>query len=286
MSIIPVPKPKPFYVVNSNTKAALDYVTEATNRGENINVLVRGNTGSGKSALPREYAAKMKRPFATVEVGLMSDPSQIFGSMALRERNGISETVWIPGLFTRALETENCVIHLQEINRIESDKVLNAVFSILDESQRQLWIDDREDFVTVAKGVSFFASMNEGYEFIGTMTLDSALEDRFPVKLTLDYLPAEQEERLLTIQAGLLSEKARELVGLINSMRNNAQNPAKISTRNAIEIAKLIKHGLSYQRAFTLALGGNNETLERILLNMQLMGNWEDMEAESWSMLL
>ena len=57
-----------------------------------------------------------------------------------------------PGLFTDAVQTPHAVVHLQEINRGSSVEVLNALFSILDEGQRRVWIDDIEDFVEVARG--------------------------------------------------------------------------------------------------------------------------------------
>ena len=181
------------YFIHTEHKELLDYVDAQRLTGQNTNILIKGPQGCGKSSLPQQYAAIKGLPLATLEIGLMSDASQIFGNVVLEG----GETKYVPGLFTKALQTPNCVIHLQELNRPESDKTLNAIFSVLDDQQRKLWIDDAEMYVKVAPGVTFFATLNEGYEFVGTMPLDEALEDRFSIKMRLDYMPEDMEIKLL-----------------------------------------------------------------------------------------
>ena len=121
-----------------NNLALTRYVRSLSKEGEIVNILIGGPKGSGKSTLPYQYAAVNSLPFVVIEVGLLSEASQIFGTTILKD----GRTEYQEGLFTQAITMPGCVIHLQEINRIESDKTLNALFSVLDDQQRQIWVDE------------------------------------------------------------------------------------------------------------------------------------------------
>ena len=147
------------YYLKEGHKQLLGYAANESKQGNVTNILVKGPQGCGKSTMPTQFAAVHNRPLATIEMGLFSEASQLFGSMVLE--NG--QTYFKKGLFTNAITTPNCVVHIQEINRPESDKTLNAMFSVLDESQRRMYIDDADQYIEVAPGVTFFATLNEGY---------------------------------------------------------------------------------------------------------------------------
>ena len=262
-----IPSPQPYYIINDITRIALEYVATRQDKGEISNILVLGPTGTGKSTLGREYAAARQLPFASIEIGIISDPSQIFGSMVLRN----SATVYQPSLFTKALQTPNCVIHLQELNRIESDKTLNAIFSILDEAQRSLWVDDLEAEIKVADGVVFFASMNEGFEFTGTTQLDTALRNRFELKVSTSNLPAD-EEMVLLGSMGLSLSQQNETIRIVEQLRSNTQNPIEISTRTIVELGRLIIGNIGIVDALHLLLGDTKEVMETIILSLELQG--------------
>jgi nitric oxide reductase NorQ protein len=249
------------YFLRSEHKSLLDYVSSRRSREKITNVLVKGPQGCGKSTLPMQYAAVNNLPFAVIEMGLFVEASQLFGSVMLVD----GETKYVPGLLTTAIQTPNCVVHIQEINRPESDKTLNAMFSILDEQQRSLWIDDASMKIGVAPGVTFFATMNEGFEFVGTLPLDSALEDRFPIKLFLNYLSEEKEQSLIRLKTGADQETAFTLVSIANSLRNNSQAPMAISTRNILEIAEMVQFGIGMMDAIRATLSQNEDALESLL---------------------
>ena len=269
------------YLISQANKRLLGILDNLSAKGRIVNALITGPQGSGKSKLAAQYASSRRRPFAVFEVGLLSESAQIFGAMHLFD----GHTVYVPGLFTKAISTPNCVVHLQELNRPESDKALNALFSILDDSVRGLWIDEAQSWVKVAPGVTIFASMNEGYEFIGTMPLDSALRDRFHMKLQLDYLPSAVVANLMAMTLGLPQSAATEICSLSDRLRQNTQAPISISTRQLIQIAEFVQAGLPILEAMKSVVGGDSDQLESILLTEHIQGRDFEQAEQTYEVL-
>lgn len=110
-----------------------------------VNILITVRQGCRKSSLVRQFAAFYNRPLAVFQMGLLSEPGQLFGEYALKG----GETFYQEFLFPKAISTPRCVIHLEEINRPEHPKALNELFSVLSED-RCIWVDqiglvDRQD---------------------------------------------------------------------------------------------------------------------------------------------
>ena len=175
-----IPKPDPYYYIDSDTIDILQRIYTISHKHP-VNVLVAGRQGCGKSTIVNQYAAVYQRPLATFQVGILSEPGQLFGEYTLE--NG--ETKYKQFLFPEAIQTPGCIIHLEEINRPEHPKALNMLFSILSDDRR-VWMDELGT-LKVADGVTFFATLNEGDEYIRTELLDPALLDPFYILLT-DYL--------------------------------------------------------------------------------------------------
>lgn len=228
-----------------------------------VNLLVVGNQGCGKSSLVKQFAARHKRPLATFQVGILSEPGQLFGELRLKD----GETYYQQFLFPQAIATPNCVIHLEEINRPEHPKALNMLFSILSDD-RQAWLDDLGN-VQVAKGVIFFATLNEGEEFSGTEMLDAALKDRFYV-ISMDYLPLDVEKEVLKRKTGVAEEDAQRIVSILNNLRYNTKMPISVSTRHSLMIGRLVHAGSTIREALLFSLQMSKEMLESILLTVQV----------------
>lgn len=263
------PPSKVHFFLTDAHKQVLAYIRERQSLGKSTNILVTGPQGSGKSTLPAQYAAVNGRPYCVLEIGLLNESSQIFGRTILAE----GKTSYQPGLLVKAIQTPGTVIHLQELNRPENDRTLNAIFSILDDQQRGIWVDEADQFFAVAPGVVFFASLNQGYDFVGTMPLDIALLDRFSVRLQMSYLPPPIEANLLLLRCGLNGQLATQIVGMANQLRNNSQKPLQVSTRALIAIAEMVKYGLPTRSAFQTALNDpTNRGLEQILAAIHFSG--------------
>lgn len=156
------------------------------------------------------------------------------------------------------------MVHLEEINRPEHPKALNELFSVLSEN-RCIWVD-QIGLVEVAPGVIFFATMNEGEEFTGADSLDAALRDRFYI-ISLDYLPAEVEEKVLRLKAGVGEKDAGLIIRLVQKLRGNPQFPLPVSTRHSLMMAELVATGTGIREAMIYSLQVSKDVVESVPLN-------------------
>ncbi|MFP4445857.1 MAG: AAA family ATPase [Desulfosudaceae bacterium] len=228
-----------------------------------VNVLVTGRQGCGKTTLVRQFAARHDRPLATFQIGILSEPGQLFGEYRLVD----GRTEYQEFLFPKAIRTPGCVIHLEEINRPEHPKALNMLFSILSDD-RSIWTDELGR-IEVAPGVIFFATLNEGEEFAGTEMLDAALVDRFYVTM-LDYLPSSIETEVIQKKGGIGQAEALTLVNVANKLRSNAQEPVGVSTRHTLMMAEMIGIGATVREAITTSMQIDRDLLESALLSLHL----------------
>ncbi|MBI9076215.1 MAG: MoxR family ATPase [Desulfatibacillum sp.] len=236
---------------------------DALSQRHPVNVLVAGKQGCGKSTMVRQFAAKNNRPLATFQIGILSEPGQLFGEHRLKD----GETYYQQFLFPQAIQTPGCVIHLEEINRPEHPKALNMLFSVLSQD-RQVWTDEL-GLIKVAPGVVFFATLNEGEEFVGTEMLDAALRDRFYVTL-MDYLVPEVETSVLHLKTGISQADAQTIVNIARQLRKNTQEPITVSTRHSLMIAEMVSVGATVREAFTNSLQVSRDILESVLLSLHL----------------
>ena len=255
-----IPKPEEHFFLPDDIVANLKRI-DLLSRKHPVNVLVAGKQGCGKSTMVKQFAARHNRPLATFQIGILSEPGQLFGEHKLK--NG--ETYYQQFLFPRALQTKGCVIHLEEINRPEHPKALNMLFSVLAED-RKVWMDEL-GLLKVADEVVFFATLNEGEEFVGTEMLDAALRDRFYVTL-LDYLPMDVEANVIHLKTGISEAHAQTIVNISNKLRVNDQEPIVVSTRHTLMIGEMVAVGATIKEAFVNSLQMSLDMLESILLSI------------------
>ena len=257
-----IPEPEEHFFLPERILQNLSWIKTLSERHP-VNVLVAGKQGCGKSTLVRQFAARNNRPLAVFQIGILSEPGQLFGEHRLKD----GETYYQPYLFPQAIQTPGCVIHLEEINRPEHPKALNMLFSVLSEDRR-VWTDEL-GLIKVADGVVFFATLNEGEEFIGTEMLDAALRDRFYVTV-LGYLPQEVETRVLHLKAGISEAEALTIVNVANKLRNNTQEPVIVSTRHTLMIAEMVSVGAPIKEAFLGGLQISKDIMESVLLSLHV----------------
>uniref|UniRef100_UPI00047AA5B7 AAA family ATPase n=1 Tax=Citrifermentans bremense TaxID=60035 RepID=UPI00047AA5B7 len=257
-----VPQEDPFFYVSKDLADTFQKIHQLSQK-KPVNVLISGRQGCGKSSLVRQYAAIYQRPLSTFQVGILSEPGQLFGEYALEA----GETKYKQFLFPEAIQTPNCVIHLEEINRPEHPKALNMLFSLLSDS-REVWLEELGQ-VNVAEGVVFFATLNEGDDFVGTELLDAALRDRFYF-LLMDYLPNEVEKEVLVKKSGITAEQADDIISALNFLRGHSDLRIDVSIRTALMIGDMMAVGASLRQALAVSLQTSQEALESVLIGLHV----------------
>jgi nitric oxide reductase NorQ protein len=247
-----VPPAEAIFWISRDNFDRLHRIAQRSERGEIINVLVRGPKGCGKTTLAREFAARFGRPFHEIHCGALSDVESWFG----KDRLNGGETWYRKARFIHAVETEKAVTLLDEVNRAHPE-VLNAILGLLD-WRRSMWSDDLGYQVSVSPGVVFFATINEGDDYYGINPLDAAVRDRFPRVVKLDYPPKRDEAKIL--ERLLDKDTALKLAAFAHTLRN-ATTPLPISTRQLLATAEEMKDGAPLRDAVeTAIINGITET--------------------------
>ena len=239
-------KNKPDFLKFDNTKWGM----LARNVYRQVASLIVGPTGNGKTTTAIELAKSVNRPYFVFNLGSTQDPrTSLIGSMGYDKDKG---TYFKKANFIKALETENSIIILDEITRSHPE-AFNIILPLLD-FQKTIRIEENNEIVNIAKGVSFIATANIGMEYTSTRILDRALVDRF-IRIDVGFLTKKQEAAILyRLYPGLSKMQSNALTNLADIIRTDlkSDNPrvqTHISTRMLINTGGLVSDGFSLHDA-------------------------------------
>ena len=243
-----VPNPENgFYVDTDNWYLLL------RNISNQVNTMMIGPTGTGKTELVLLACEKLGVPCHVYDMGSMYDPvSGLLGVHRLQE-GGVS--VFDYAKFTKDI-SEPGVVLLDELSRAPVT-TNNILFPCLD-SRRSLPVEiaggDDLRSIKVHDECCFVATANVGAEYTGTMSMDRALVSRF-FPLELDYMPCDEEERVLIKRCEVLRSDAHNIVSVANTIRSlyrKQELSCSGSTRETLMVAELVADGWSALRAMEL----------------------------------
>jgi nitric oxide reductase NorQ protein len=272
--VLRVPEADDTFWVDDRVTRLIHTVGMISADGEIVNVLLTGPKGTGKTSLPSEFAAAMGRPFLNVHCALVAERDDWWGSKELSLEKG---THFEQAAFLDALETPGCVICLDEANRTHPEN-LNALFGLLDH-RRNAWVPQVKREVVVAKGVTFWVTLNEGYEYVGTNPIDEALRDRMSYTIRMRYPPKAVEKGILVARIGVSDDVADRLAELARSVRKNPKLQLPISPRSLLAAATLVKRGMPIQEAVLFGMvNGLPEDVDKqsLLQALQIIGKVGD----------
>lgn len=210
-------------------------------------VLITGPAGTAKTMAVKDFAGTLGVPYLKVDGGTIRTADDWSGAYRQDAQTKVWAHRW--SSFAQVLKAgEPCIIHIDELTRAESPMALNALLGLLDETGT-LGVPDANTVLTMPKGILIVASANIGPEFVGTLPIDGAVRQRFPLGMQMNYPPAAVETKLLTDRYGLDEGIAQGLVRLAAMQRKDRDNAQMypsgsiISTRILLYIAKRIAIG-------------------------------------------
>ena len=178
------------FVIDSNIERLFARISRLREASPQKCLLV-GPHGAGKTELAMQFAAVSQLPMLIMDCANLREPRDWFGSRNVTD----GAITWKASVFDKAVSAGNHVILLDELNRVHPS-VLNTLIPLLD-GRGFTYLEEKGDVIRVGEGTVFFASMNDGHQYTGTMTTDVALSDRFQRRVEVKYLPKDKEVALL-----------------------------------------------------------------------------------------
>lgn len=171
------------------------------------NVMLMGETGAGKTMFGEAYASKHGLNYYSLPCDVSIDPSAFFGKMVPTEEAGKFE--WVDGPVTQ-LVRHGGVLNFSEINFLPP-KIAASIYPLLDARRYVPLLAHHGEIVRAHPNLVIIADFNPQYR--GTMELNAAFKNRFPIKIQWDYSD-EVEEKLVNLPTlRIIANKLRQQVG-------------------------------------------------------------------------
>lgn len=213
--------------------------------GSHINIMMTGESGYGKTSTCESLASWLGCDFIRVNCAVVMDTESWFG---YHEARG-GDTVFIPTKLTEKIRQGNCVILLDEANRIEP-WVSNSLLPILDHS-RSTEVHGEE--IVAGEGIIFCFSVNIGPKFVGTNQMDAAMINRMDAVVEFTEPPRDIEEHIVGRKfPEMPNMEIRKIVSVISEVRKIIQRDEldiDASTRTSLKFANLVGLGMSMRYA-------------------------------------
>jgi cobaltochelatase CobS len=243
-----IPQPDPTFVW---TEPARD-VAESIEHNERV--FLYGPSGTGKSALVRQIAAVVKRPVRRVSLNGETSVADFIGHWTV---NGNKETVFVKGILPQAMQ-EGYILQMDEVDAMQPE-VGFILQQILEPHGHLLLTDTGEDitphvdFRLVATANTLGFGSDSGLYASGTHVLNFSWLDRWDVVVHIDFLPGDDEVRLLHSRHPSVKEDLLKCMvkaaGDLRKAHANEELTTVLTTRRLLALCARLERGNEFPRA-------------------------------------
>jgi AAA domain (dynein-related subfamily) len=233
--------------VNRKVNGVLDFdlMKFCMIRGKNL--LMRGDTGAGKTMMPMAYAAKFGLKYYSIPCDVSIDPTALFGKLVPTDTIGKFE--WVDGPVTELVRNGG-ILNVSEVNFMPA-KISASLYSLLDHRRALTLLGHKGEVVRAhgprcwcsldkkecrSKWLMVVADMNPKYR--GTVELNAAFANRFQLKVDWDY-DSKVENELI---------KSPALLGVVRNIRKLTNVRTPVGT-NSMEEFLEVAPGLGFEFA-------------------------------------
>lgn len=234
-------------------------------------IWLAGPKGTGKTSLPREIAARTKRPCVRIAHHRTTEPVELIGSMYPSENGGVE---WRDGVLTAAIRKPGTIIILDEPTFCRAG-VLALYQTLLDHRFLTL-AENGGEVVPVAQGVVFVIADNTAGNgdntgrYADTNSMNAAFLDRAAKILKVDYLPRTKEIEVLQAKTGCSAQAAETIVDFAAKTRKAGEQgeiTEGLSFRRMVALANDIQDGIDARRAYANCVLNHAPADDAVALN-------------------
>ncbi len=221
----------PFYSPQGNEESLFEHAYK-----NQLPILLKGPTGSGKTRFISHMAARLNIPLHTVSCHDDLTASDLVGRYLI----GDGQTIWNDGPLTRAVR-DGGICYLDEV--VEARKDTTVVIHPLTDDRRILPIDRTGETLHAPDNFMLVISYNPGYQSM-MKGLKPSTRQRF-ISMSFNYLKSAQEQAVVEKETGIDALMAKKLVSMANALRQLKDHDLEegASTRLLVYTARLIKSG-------------------------------------------
>lgn len=206
-------------------------------------ILATGHTGTGKTSLFEQIGARLNYNVFKLNFDSHISRADLVGEYIVKGR----EMVFVHGILPTAMRTPGSIIILDEWDTINDDTSFVIQRLLQKEDGKLLIMENGGEIVKLRNGNIVVATANTvgqgdetGLYTHGTRHQNYAQLNRFGLCIRMDYLPPEQEEKMLMKRFSdqdLKKHEAEAFIKTINAVRDGFTNGAvsvPLSTRDLI----------------------------------------------------
>lgn len=213
----------------------------------NMNILLTGPTGCGKTSVVSALAALTNHPLVRFNCDGETRVSNLRGMMKPTAKDGVLTLQFSLGDLAIAMK-EGYWVLLDEIDAALAS-VLFVLQPVLEEDRRELHLPEERETISAHESFRVFATGNTiGFRaaararHAGTNPMNAAFVDRFGMVISCDYPPKDKEVERIKVNVPEIDADIAEGIGrTADTLRADQNFKADFSTRRCVQWARLIK---------------------------------------------